>query len=150
MQTQLAEARALVTGGASGIGRAIAGALAAEGARVAIADRDAADLGDLRIRRELGTQEASEDVVAEVCDAFGGIDLLVSCPAVARHEPTSAITPQALSATLDSNLAACVWTCRTVGRRMAAVGRGSILVIGSTAVYTPLAGESLYRARRQR
>ena len=80
---------ALVTGGASGIGRAVAGQLAAEGACVVIADLDA---DDARAAAEaIGTTDAAIGVAADVCDpgdvrdavdaallAFGGIDLVVN------------------------------------------------------------------------
>jgi NAD(P)-dependent dehydrogenase (short-subunit alcohol dehydrogenase family) len=148
MDTKLDTARALVTGGASGIGRAIAAALVREGAHVAVVDRAESDVGELRVRRELGTPEASVEAVRGVVEQLGGLDLLVHCPAVARHEATTALTPRAWAETIESNLAACVWTCREVGRRLAQAGGGSILVIGSTAVYTPLAGEAAYRASK--
>ena len=144
----LADARALVTGGASGIGRAIALALEAEGAAVAVVDRNESDVGRLRIRETLGDERASERVVARVEAELGGIDVLVSCAAVALHEPVTELSSAAWGATLASNLTACVWTCRAAARRMVAAGRGSILVVGSTSLYTPAPGESAYRASK--
>lgn len=144
----LAGSTALVTGGASGIGRAIVLGLEAEGVTVAVVDRAESDVGRLRIRETLGEDETSERVVARVESELGGLDLLVSCAAVAMHERVVDLSPGAWSATFASNLAACVWTCRAAARRMVAAGRGSILVVGSTSVYTPAPGESVYRASK--
>ena len=85
---------ALVTGAGGGIGRAIAGLFAAEGAVVALADRDlpAAEAAASQIRAREGTAAAfpldvlSESqvrsVVAEVLRRFGRIDVLVNCAGV--------------------------------------------------------------------
>jgi NAD(P)-dependent dehydrogenase (short-subunit alcohol dehydrogenase family) len=147
MDVGLGGARAVVAGGASGIGRAIALGLLAEGARVAVVDRDTSDLGELRLRCDLSRPEAATDALDQVAAAWGGIDVLVHTPAIARHEPATRITPEAWSATLATNLGACTWMCREAARRMLAHG-GTILAIGSTAVYTPAAGESVYRASK--
>jgi glucose 1-dehydrogenase len=79
---------AIVTGGAHGIGLAIAKRFAAEGANVVIADLDARagqaaahDLGDACCRfvaTDVGDAGAAQHVVAAACDAFGMLDILVS------------------------------------------------------------------------
>jgi 3-oxoacyl-[acyl-carrier protein] reductase len=147
MDVGLGGARAVVAGGASGIGRAIALGLAGEGARVAVVDRNESDVGELRLRCDLSQPEAAVSALGEVATAWGGIDLLVHTPAIARHEPATRITLDAWSATLATNLGACTWTCREAARHMLA-GGGSILAIGSTAVYTPAVQESVYRASK--
>jgi 3-oxoacyl-[acyl-carrier protein] reductase len=150
IETGLAGKRALVTGGASGIGRAIALALKDEGVAVAIVDRNPADetLADVRLTIELGDERSSVEAVEQAAAALGGLDLLVSAAATVRHEPTTALTPDAWRETLDSNLAAGAWTCRESARQLIRGGGGAILVIGSTSVYTPLAGEAAYRASK--
>jgi NAD(P)-dependent dehydrogenase (short-subunit alcohol dehydrogenase family) len=148
IETGLAGKRALVAGGASGIGRAIALALEREGAAVAVVDRQDADVGTARLRFTLGRPEASVHAVERAAAALGGLDLVVFTAAVARHEPVLELTAPAWEETFASNLAACAWTCREAGKLLAAEGGGAILVVGSTTIYTPAAGEAAYRASK--
>jgi NAD(P)-dependent dehydrogenase (short-subunit alcohol dehydrogenase family) len=141
IDTGLAGKRAIVAGGASGIGRAIARALEGEGAAVAVVDR--ASAADVTV--ELGDERASVRAVGEACALLGGLDLLVYSAAVARHEPVARLSPGAWQATLDSNLAGCAWTCREAAGRMTG---GAILVVGSTSLYTPARDEAAYRASK--
>jgi dihydroanticapsin dehydrogenase len=91
MELGLRGRTALVTGAAGGIGRAAARALVAEGARVALLDRDAESLGVLA--RDLGgaasihavdvTDEAQVvSVVAEAVDRWGGLDVVIGCAGI--------------------------------------------------------------------
>jgi 3(or 17)beta-hydroxysteroid dehydrogenase len=86
---------ALVTGGASGIGRGTAKRLAAEGAVVAIADRD--EVGGAAIAAELGgrhaffaldvtDEQAWQRVVGEVVARFGRLDVLVNAAGIAKFD----------------------------------------------------------------
>lgn len=150
MELGLTEKRALVTGGASGIGCAIAAALEREGAVVAIVDRNAPrkQAGSVFVQVELGEEAAAVRAVHEASTSLGGVDLLVNAAAVAWHEPVMQLTPAAWSATFAANLDACVWTCREAARSMVASGGGSILIVGSTSVYTPAVAESAYRCSK--
>lgn len=76
MSGRLDAKRCLVTGAASGIGRAIAEEFAAQGARVEGLDRDQVDVSD----------EASvESAVAESAERLGGVDVLVNCAGILVH-----------------------------------------------------------------
>src|SRR5215208_3916800 len=70
---EVSECTALVTGGAAGIGAAIAADLGARGARVAIADR-----ANAQITADLSRPGTARQMVAEAVDELGGLDLLVN------------------------------------------------------------------------
>ncbi len=97
---------ALVTGGAGGIGRAIAARLMMEGACVVLADIDEAALGDAKtsfgkafgsdavqgITMNVTSEDAVEGGFAEACTAFGGLDIVVSNAGIASSEPVETTT----------------------------------------------------------
>ncbi len=155
MNTQLKNKTALVTGGTSGIGFHIALALAEEGVQVAIASREPAPLAlqslqaqggrafwvQADVSREPGVVQMIQTVVRE----FGQLDLFVNNAAVAHHQSLTQITTEAWQATLNTNLSACVWSCREVAKQMIPRRQGSILIVGSTAMYTPAYTETVYR-----
>jgi len=99
----LATRVALVTGGGSGIGRAIAHRLAAEGACVVVADRDAE--GAAKVAAELGGTDVAVPVTVDVTDetqiaaavaaaalAFGGVDLVVNNAGLSISKPLAETT----------------------------------------------------------
>jgi 3-hydroxybutyrate dehydrogenase len=77
--------RAIVTGAASGIGKAIAEGLAAQGARVLVTDVNAPDgervasaISGVFIRADMSRRDECDTVVARAVDAWGGVDILVN------------------------------------------------------------------------
>lgn len=136
--------RALVTGGASGIGAAIALAMAQAGADVAITQRKRApgDLGE-RIAAEGGRFHAAtcdlngldaagaEALVEEVSDALGGIDILVNNAGVIRREPAVSHSEEDWREVLSVGLDAPFFLAQAAGRRMAEEGFGRIVNMGS-------------------
>lgn len=82
---ELGHKRALVTGGAMGIGGAVARRLVAEGAQVLIADIDAEagratadELGAWFVRADLATEAGVHAMMATACQLLGGLDVLVN------------------------------------------------------------------------
>ena len=146
---------ALVTGAASGIGRAIAIALANEGVTVALADRndsleveqtiDALTGNAFPFKVDVSDRTNLESVIDQVIDQLGGLDLYVNNAAVAIHLPAVEIDQETWDANIDTNLAACVWAGARIARHMRKRESGSILIIGSTSIYTPRASEAVYR-----
>lgn len=130
---------AIVTGGATGIGRAIATALIAAGATVVLASRDA-QRGD-RVAGELGCTFMQTDLtdladiarlVNGVVERFGGIDVLVNNAATTSDVgPFLDVTPDQFDAVLDVNLRGTFFLTQHVARVMTGRGRGSIVNIGS-------------------
>lgn len=156
MNANLLDKTALVTGGTSGIGLGIAKALADHGVHVAIASRHADDdlaakLSELSGKRaiSIAADVSREDDVVRMVDesirAFGRLDLFVNNAARADHQAITRIETAAFRQVLDTNLSACVWACREVARQMVRQGGGSILVVGSTSMYTPGPTETAYR-----
>ena len=135
---------ALVTGGASGLGAAIAAGLAERGAQVAIADIDldsaeqvAADIGDhggtaRAWHLDVSQHAQVEDCVAKVAGADGPIDILVVSAGIGLRRPAVSLGPEDWQRVIDINLSGC-WFCnQAVGRRMVERGAGgSIINIGS-------------------
>lgn len=147
--------RALVTGAASGIGRAAVEALAGQGADVvlcdlkpeelpAIAERLAAENGVKAAWRKVDiTSKANiDEVVASVLEKEGDIDILVNSAGVNVPQKAEDVTEQAWDLVQSVNLKGSFFCCQAVGRSMIAKGYGKIINISSQAGSRGL----LYRA----
>lgn len=158
MNTGLRGSRALITGGGSGIGRAIALSLASEGVDIVICGRrDHTRVADeiaaqgvraWALRADVAGEPAVVRLVADSVERLGGLDLYVNVAAVALHEPLTRVSVAAWEQTLATNVGACVWGCREVARHFIAQERGAILVIGSTATVSAQPLETSYRASK--
>jgi NAD(P)-dependent dehydrogenase (short-subunit alcohol dehydrogenase family) len=148
---------ALVTGGASGIGAAIASAFVAKGARAAIVDlrhdgaqKTADDLGNGS--RGFGcdvSDPASVTGTADaVVDAFGGIDILVNSAGIAMLAPAEDLPLDAWVKTIDVNLKGTFLMCQAVGRHMLEAGRGVIVNMASQAASVALDQHVAYCASK--
>ncbi len=154
----MTEGVALVTGGGSGIGRAICVRLAADGARVVAGDVDhgAAEETAATVRRNGGEGRAVEmDVtnfdrvraaVSEVRQAWGAVDILVNSAGWDRMEPFLQNTPDFWSKVIDINLRGPIHCCRAVLDDMVARNRGKIISISSDAGRVGSTGEAVYSA----
>ena len=129
---------AIVTGGVSGIGAAIAARLAGEGARVVLWDRDAAALGRatcahselLELTDPDATQRAADATVA----ALGGIDILVCSAGITGPNATSwEYGVEDWKRVIDVNVNALYYCCRAVVPHMLRGGWGRIVNIASVA-----------------
>ena len=133
---------AIVTGGAAGIGAAIARAFADEGARVLIADRDAATaaetarrIGDAAVAFEVDvTREADvQAMAAEARARFGRIDILVNNAGIMRKAFVKDMTEATWDAVVDVNLKATFLCSKAVLPAMIEARRGRIINIASIA-----------------
>ncbi|WP_395614500.1 2-dehydro-3-deoxy-D-gluconate 5-dehydrogenase KduD [Allosphingosinicella sp.] len=137
----LAGKAALVTGANTGIGRAIAVALAEAGADVALAGRSQADetaaaveaLGRkaVLIEADLATTEPVARVVEEALAAFGRLDILVNNAGIIRRADAVDFSEADWDAVIDTNLKSLFFLCQAAGRQMLAQGSGKIVNIAS-------------------
>jgi NAD(P)-dependent dehydrogenase (short-subunit alcohol dehydrogenase family) len=135
---------ALVTGGASGIGAAIAAAFAAKGATVAVADL-ATDGG---YTCDVSDPESVESTVAAVVEDFGRIDILVNSAGIARLAPAEDISLAYWDSTIAVNLKGTFLMCQTVGRHMLAAGSGAIINMASQAATVAIEEHVAYCASK--
>jgi NAD(P)-dependent dehydrogenase (short-subunit alcohol dehydrogenase family) len=159
---KLAGQVALVTGGASGIGLATVRALAAEGARIAIVDRDqpgaaaAAKAAERAGGRgtpfvvDLADAAAIEPLVEAVLAAFGRIDILVNCAAISGAPHTSLdFTDEKYELVTAINLRAPFLLTRAVGRHMIARGGGGRIVnLSSSSAFRAVGAPAVYAATK--
>ncbi|WIE74900.1 GolD/DthD family dehydrogenase [Curtobacterium sp. MCSS17_007] len=152
---------AVVTGGASGIGNAIAHAFASRGARVAIVDvrtdasaAAAADLPVVAAGAHLGLAcDVTDDgsvtaAVQRVVDAAGSIEVLVNCAGIVALDAAEDLDAGAWARTLDVNLTGTFRLAQAVGRHMLAAGAGRIVNIASQAAHVGLDRHAAYCASK--
>lgn len=153
----LSDKVALVTGGASGIGEAIARAYAAKGARVAICDLDgdaakaaAENIGHgARAFACNVTDEGSiEACVTAVAEAFGRIDILVNSAGIVDLAPAEDLSTDAWRRTLEVNLTGSYLVARAVAKHMIAAGSGRIVNMASQAGSVAIDGHIAYCASK--
>ena len=114
---RLAGKAAIVTGAASGIGRASAVLFAAEGARVLAVDRPGSDLdfADRTIETlgvDLAASDAPDRVVGRALEAFGALDILYNNAGIGSNALASVMTDEAWDMVQDVNLKAVFRMCR--------------------------------------
>lgn len=152
----LAGRRAIITGGTTGIGRAIAVLLASEGAKVFVCGRTPEHLDDALARiREVGggdginvdltRQEDIERFVREGERYLGKIDIAVINAALAA-ETLEESDPGFIRYVMDTNLTAFVETAKLATERM--VAGSDVVFIGSMSSVTQEAGSSVYVAAK--
>ena len=151
---------AVVTGAARGIGMEIALRLARDGAKLVLADADAAGLEtSSAVVREQGGQaithagdlalEATANaLVVTALSAFGRIDILVNNAGGGVILPFLEHTPATLKQTIDRNLWTAIWCCRATLPSMRERGYGRIVIIGADSVRNGLFDHAAYNAAK--
>ncbi|HZR50528.1 MAG TPA: SDR family oxidoreductase [Streptosporangiaceae bacterium] len=134
---------AVVTGGSSGIGEAMAGALARAGARVVLVARDRGRLADRAaalsadgcvagwVSADLRSTEAAARAGDQAADVFGEPDILVNCAGVNVRPPFGSLQPDEWDLTMAVNLTAPFVLGQRFGPSMAARGWGRIINVTS-------------------
>jgi NAD(P)-dependent dehydrogenase (short-subunit alcohol dehydrogenase family) len=143
----LAEQVALVTGGGTGIGRAFAEALAAQGARVVIASRrrDVLEHAASEINRERGGELVApfafdvrdraqvEALVRYTTERFNAVDILINNSGLAVPETVTEITDEGWDKVLETNLRGAMWLVRASLPHMLAQDFGDVVNVSSQA-----------------
>jgi NAD(P)-dependent dehydrogenase (short-subunit alcohol dehydrogenase family) len=147
--TTLAGRRVLITGGARGIGAALARRLHGHGARVALAGLEpellqevAAACGDAPWQVcDVGDRAQVDDAVAALVEGLGGLDIVVANAGIAAQLPLLGGDPEVFERTLQVNALGAYYTLRAAGPHVAHAG-GYALAIASlaAAVHAPLLG----------
>jgi NAD(P)-dependent dehydrogenase (short-subunit alcohol dehydrogenase family) len=134
---KLADKVAIVTGGASGIGKAIVKRFFDEGARVVVADRDTAagealakglGAGSFSVTLDVTKQESIDRLVAAVTERTAGIDILVNCAAIYALTPITEVSREQWSTLFSINVDGTFFTMQAVARQMIKQGRGGKII----------------------
>jgi len=148
---------ALVTGGASGIGAAIAETFAGKGAQVAVVDLDqgaadakASKLGEdsFSHRCDVSDPTSVQSAVDAVVQRYGRVDVLVNSAGVAILAPAEELEVTAFDITMNVNLKGTFLMCQAVGRHMLDAKSGTIINLASQAASVALDQHVAYCASK--
>ena len=144
--SDLQSTRVLVTGGTSGLGKAMAAALVRAGARVALTSRErsradaaAAEIGAVGIELDVRDDRSVEIGVEAVYEQLGGLDVLVNNAGIGMRtvnprfitdpQPFWQVSPDGYRDVIETKLTGSFLVARTVAPRMLAAGAGRIVMI---------------------
>jgi len=134
---------AVVTGGASGLGQAVARALVREGARVVLGDIDKAGLEQTVAelgasargqRTDVSHREEIAALFRHCDDAFGPVEILVTCAGIISSAPLATMTEEEWDRVLAINTKGTFFCIQEAVARMVPLKRGRIITIGSDSV----------------
>lgn len=147
---------ALITGGARGIGRSLALALADAGADIALGLRDintadalvneirAMNRDVLPLQMDITKLEEIQSAVAKSVEHFGRIDILVNNAGLGPENPAEDVSEEDFDLTIAVNLKGTFFTTQAVGRVMIQQKYGRIISLSSQAGFVALPTESIY------
>jgi NAD(P)-dependent dehydrogenase (short-subunit alcohol dehydrogenase family) len=151
---------ALVTGASRGIGRGLALALAAAGARVAVTSRQAGDLQSLvaeiaaaggdaaAFAADLRAVESIATMVAAVHQRFGRLDILVNNAGLGFNHDAVEVTEADWDEMMDVNLKGLFFASQAAAKLMLAQGRGRIINLSSQASVVGIPRHAVYCATK--
>jgi 3-oxoacyl-[acyl-carrier protein] reductase len=146
---------ALVTGGSSGIGHAIAQTLAASGARVAITGRDqkrlakaAQELSVHPVHADVSVEADVERTYREVLQKFGDLDILVNNAGVGVFKTLADFGTKEFESVFATNVTGAMMMAREAARHFIKKQRGNIINISSTAGLRGAANGTAYYASK--
>ncbi|HJP92129.1 MAG TPA: glucose 1-dehydrogenase [Pyrinomonadaceae bacterium] len=151
---------AVIVGGTSGIGRAIAHGLAQAGAdviptsrraeQVEAAAREIEEFGrrSLRVTSDVSDRESLQRVLSEAIQMFGKVDLLVNSAGRTKRAPTIDFSEDDWNEILDTNLTGTLRACQVFGQHMLERESGSIINIASLSTFVALREVAAYSASK--
>jgi NAD(P)-dependent dehydrogenase (short-subunit alcohol dehydrogenase family) len=147
--------RALVTGGASGIGRATCRRFVAEGAAVAVVDIDAdgakavaTEIGGVDFAVDVADPAATAGCVDDAARALGGLSVVFANAGVGTIGLVDELPPEEWQRVLSINLGGVFHTVRAAIPHLLASGSGRIVCTSSISGVRPAEGESAYAAAK--
>lgn len=138
----------LITGGAQGIGAALAKAVNAAGGTAVVLDVAEPPEGLTGVQVDVADRLAVEAAVAEVVARYGRIDGLVAGAAVQPRSPVLELDAAEWTRTLQVNLDGVVWVCQAVVPHMVKQRSGSVVVFTSGMAATGYPGAAAYAASK--
>ena len=160
MSVPLAGRTAVVVGGTSGLGRAIALGLAEAGADVVASSRSDAGVAEvaaeiealgrrtLRVPCDVGRRVSLQHLCDTVTEEFGKVDILVNAAGITRRIPTLDCTEAIWNSIMDVNLGGTLRACQVFGRGMLDRGYGRIINIASLATFVAFHEVAAYGASK--
>lgn len=151
---------AVVIGGTSGIGRAIAHGLAEAGADVVCTSRSEVQVGaaateieaigrrTIRAVSDVSDKASIENLLSECVAAFGKIDILVNSAGATKRQPTLDLDEETWNWILETNLTGTLRSCQVFGRHMIGNGYGRIINIASLSTFVSLFEVAAYSASK--
>jgi NAD(P)-dependent dehydrogenase (short-subunit alcohol dehydrogenase family) len=151
---------AVVTGGTSGIGRALSLGFADAGADVIATarrqqqvDETAAEIEKrgrktLRMTSDVADRSTLETLCAAVLEGFGKVDILVNCAGIIKRMPTLDLPEADWTNILNTNLTGTLRACQVFGRKMLERGYGRIVNIASLNSFVALSEVAAYAASK--
>jgi NAD(P)-dependent dehydrogenase (short-subunit alcohol dehydrogenase family) len=156
----LAGRTAVVIGGTSGIGRAIALGLAEAGADVVPSSRRAEQVADaarevcalgrrsLEVVSNVGDRSSLEQLLARCVETFGKVDILVNSAGKTKRMPTIDVSEDEWNDILDTNVTGTLRACQVFGRHMLERKYGRIVNIASLSSFVALYEVAAYSASK--
>ena len=151
---------AVVTGGTSGIGRALSLGLADAGAHVIASARrqeqvdstaqeiEARGRKTLRVASDVGERASLEKLNAAAIEAFGKVDILVNCAGMIKRTPTLDLAESEWNNIINVNLTGTLRACQVFGKSMLERGYGRIVNIASLNSFVALSEVAAYAASK--
>lgn len=158
--TDLSNKTAVVIGGTSGLGRAIAVALARSGADVVATGRRAElvsevcaeikTIGRATLKKtvDISNRASIDELRDAVAEKFGGADILINAAGRTEREPTAEVSEASWAEILDTNLTGTLRACQSFYETLKKSGRGKIVNIASLASFVAFHEVAAYGASK--